>query len=170
MVFITLKCLNAFLLCTGLDGITDSMDVSLSKLQEMVKDRDAWSAAVHGVAKTQIWLSNWTTTRHDLTHPVNSGYTYSNVLCWLWGGWSLHTPWNMPQWYFLWVLSLVWRVFSPSPVQPLSDFCSGPPSLLQFLPHGNSNNITQFSTYYLTLNLTCLPHRIIKPLESLTLL
>ena len=55
-----------------LDGITDVMDVNLSRLLEFVTDREAWHAAVHGVAKSQTWLSNWTEmngTPHHLGLP-----------------------------------------------------------------------------------------------------
>ena len=52
-----------------LDGINDSMDMGVSKLRELVKDREAWRAAVHGITKNWTWLSDWITTKTQNLEP-----------------------------------------------------------------------------------------------------
>ena len=83
-----------------LDGINDSMDVSLSKLREIMKDREAWRAAVHGVAKSQTKLSNWIT--KQLHSPsasegcepkkaVVQTRSLESVRVWVYSHWSLYS-------------------------------------------------------------------------------
>ena len=101
-----------------LDGITDLMDMSLSKLQELVMDREAWRAEVHGVTKSQTWLSSWTELLFNHSVISNSlwshGLQHTRLPCpsLLPGIWSNSCP--LSQWCYPTISSSV-TLFSSHP-------------------------------------------------------
>ena len=101
-----------------LDGITDSMDVSLSELRELVMDREAWCAAIHGVAKSWTRLSDWTELTERIVAPKWSPtYLISQTMHFVWG--LSHDP------------SSVTDYLSLPATQPLHMLC---PLLERFFP------------------------------------
>ena len=65
--------------CNGWDCITNSMGMSLSKLQEIMENRETWCVAVHGVTKSQTWLSDWTTTSFLVIKSKFQAFLFGNA-------------------------------------------------------------------------------------------
>ena len=87
-----------------LDGITDSIDMSLSNLQEIVKDRESFCAVFHGVTKVQTWLNNWT----NPSLPCSSQFLLSCL--------KSHLTFTQPAWGHIGTTYLLINPISPQPI------------------------------------------------------
>ena len=119
-----------------LDGITDSMDVSLGELPELAMDREAWHATIHGVAKSRTWLSNWTELidetlssivghchRHVTVSRLFQGtdFILFSIYLSIWLSWVLIAASRLPSCAAWLSCSLVYGIFAPQPgVEPMT--------------------------------------------------